>query len=226
MTDNRNQSDSWNAAGRVAALCLAVVMFAGIWESDSTRIPADRSQGEASLPVALNPVWTRSEALSAVPVKHQPAVARLDRTLRRDCGLIRIQVHLQPLADGSSELLELNSEHVFEGDIEDLKNDLLSLLRQLDSGSHVLPVYAQIEDTRPEPVVAEPAVTPERGFIFLSRRPGHGPTADSHSLEFRPGLKDSAASGALREVEPQPTPRKLQSRLIHGALNLAPNSAD
>jgi len=227
MTDNRNQSDSWNAAGRVAALCLAVVLFAGIWESDSGPLPSEeRGRIETALPAAPNPVWKSSEPLSALAVEPQSDIVRLDQTLSRHCGLVRVQVNLQPLAAGAPGLPTLNSQHVFRGNIEELKSHLLAFLDKLDSRSQVVPVSAQVESSRAEPVAAETGVSAGRGFIFLSRRPRYRTTADSRSPGLRPGLEDSAATGSLLEVELQSTPRKLQSRLIDGALNLLPNSAE
>jgi len=218
--------ESWNAAGRVAALCLAVVVFAGIWESDSRQVSVDRGQVEVTLPSAPNPVWHNPESQSAIPADRQSTATQLDRILKRDCGLVRIQVHLQSVPESSPAMPAVSSEYVCEGTMEGLRTNLLTLLRQLDSQSQVVPVSAEVEDSEPEPLVAQTVVTAERGFIFLSRNPAGRPSSDSPAPAFRSGQAGSFAAGSLPAVNAQPAPRKLQSGLIHGALNLPSNLAE
>jgi len=166
MSDSPNQSEAWNAAGRTAALLLAIVVFAAIWEADSSR---SRPQ-QIAADVGVRPASSPSGSDKPIEIgNHSPAESRmsnatveLERTLKRESGLVRIRLQLEPVALEGNQSRSQLSELVCEGKVDDLRRELLALLKQLDETSKVVPASATTSK-KPE--------TTHRGFIFLSRRP-------------------------------------------------------
>lgn len=206
MNDNPIQPEAWNAAGRTAALLLSIVCFAAIWEADSDRSQPDQFASENGAPPALSP----SESATPIDIGSRKAkdashhtTVQLDRTVQRNGGLVRIRLELQPLdqndAVGRTEL----SEIVCEGKVDDLRRELLALLKQLDQAPEIVPASASTES---KPEIAH------RGFLFLSRRSAdetgpqapvsidssEGPSIKTQRVQQKPGLLDSSVRTRTR----------------------------
>lgn len=199
MSDRQNQQEVWGTAGRAAALLLSLVMFTAIWESDSQRSKPEQIAGDVEAPAG-----------TAAPSVEQPidfGSIELDRTVRRNNGLVRVRLQLQSVSEQNQP--ELNSELVFRGDVSHLRSKLVSLLEELDTTAQILPASAEQADQAkaaetvpvPEPrdftgdaasevtapIATEPVTT--RGFIFLGRQP---PMSDAVERDSVPTDKSKA----------------------------------
>jgi hypothetical protein len=195
MSDNPVQPEARNAAGRTAALLFAIVIFAAIWEADSNR---NQLASEIGTPPALSPSSSHKpiEIGNRLPTESPDSTAtvELDRTLKRERGLVRIRLQLEPVAPEDGDRQTQLSELVCEGQVEDLRRELLTLLEQLDETSEIVPASATTSK-KPETV--------HRGFIFLSRRPEiatpEPPVAiDSWSPESKESTKPELLDFSIR----------------------------
>jgi hypothetical protein len=165
MSDSPNQPESWNAAGRTAALLLAIVVFAAIWEADSDRNRPRHVASEIGSPPALSPsdsarpIEIGSRESTGIPQGN--TTVQLNRVLNRNSGMVRVQLQLQPVAHADSERRAQLSERVCEGKVDEVKSELVALLKELEETSDIVPASATTTEKPP---------TRHRGYIFLSRR--------------------------------------------------------
>lgn len=188
MSDRQNQQEVWGAAGRAAALLVSLVVFAAIWESDSQRGESEQIVEHVEAP-----------AEDVAPSAEKPfeiGSVELDRTLRRNSGLVRVRLLLESASQ--KEQPGVDRKLVFRGDVSQLRSQLVSLLDELDSAAQIVPASAQADlveeialppaevavsvsvpqprdfpgDSKSADVLTgavKPATT--RGFIFLGRKP-------------------------------------------------------
>lgn len=149
MKDNLNQQPVLSAAGRAAALLLSLIVFAAIWESDSSRDQTEQLAGQ------INRVPTDSK--SGIPIETGSTI-ELEQTLRRNNGFVRVRLQLDSVPNTDSAQRSLNGELVFHGDVKELRSELVKLLKQLETTSRIVPASgnsktgARLESTEPQPV--------------------------------------------------------------------------
>lgn len=166
MSDNPVQPEAWNGAGRTAALLFAIVCFAAIWEADSNRNQPGQFASETGTPPVLSQVRTdKPIEIGNFPSTESPlipATVELDQTLKRESGLVRIRLQIEPVTPIDRLARSQQSELVCKGNVDDIRSELLTLLKQLDETSRIIPASA---------TTSKKPKTSHRGFTFLSRRP-------------------------------------------------------